>query len=102
MKPNTPLTYQEFKLKNLFQLACLLAANHSLNWDHLPFAQKYQGIAKQLLIKIFRKCGKCCCLGQQFTEKSKKFEGSGKNGNLEEIADLDFLRTIDSGYMIID
>ena len=102
MKPNTPLTSEEFKSKNLFQLACLLAANHSLNWDHLPFAQKYYGIAKQFLAKNFCKCGKCCCLGQQFTEKSKKFEGRGKNGNLEEIADFDFLRSIDSGCMIID
>ena len=85
----------------MVQLARLLAANHSLNWDHLPFARKCCGFAKQLFVKTFYKSGKCCCFAYQFIEKLKKFEGRGENGNLEEIVDLDFLGTIDMEYMII-
>ena len=35
-------------------------------------------------------------------ERLKKFKGSSENGDLEEIADLEFLRTIDPDYLIID
>ena len=102
MEPNTPLTYEDFKWKNLVHLARLLAVNHSLNWDHLSFPEKYYGFARQLFVKFFCKSEQCCCFTYQYIEKLKKFKGSSENGDLEEIADLEFLRTIDPDYLIID
>ena len=55
MKPLTPLDKEFFKRKNLVDLAGIIATNHACDWHVFPFAQKYYGLAWQILyIKFVR------------------------------------------------
>ena len=62
MKPLAPLSYEFVKQKNLVQLAQFLANNYTINWNELPFTQKYYGFARQIFVTKICATGHSACL----------------------------------------
>ena len=103
MEPITPLSYEFFKIKNLVEHIWIMATNYATNWQALPFSQKYYGFARQLFVKRICTTWHLSCLAFDYINRIKKFYklNSGEN-NLEDVAELDFLKHIDPDFMIID
>ena len=53
MEPMTLLDKEFFKRKNLVDLARIIASNYACDFQVLPFAQKYYGLARQIFVKNF-------------------------------------------------
>ena len=51
MEPMTLLDKEFFKRKNLVDLARIIASNYACDFQVLPFAQKYYGLARQIFVK---------------------------------------------------
>ena len=88
MEPITPLDKEFFKRKNLVDLARMIVWNHACDWQVLPFAQKYYGLARQIFIKRICAAGHSPCLAFEYVMKIKKFYKSNQEDILEDIIDL--------------
>ena len=103
MEPLTPLGKEFFKRKNLVDLAHIIATNHASDWQVLPFAQKYYGLAKQIVVYKICVAGYSSSLAFDYIGKIKKFYKSNDGDiNLEHVIDLELLKYIDPDFMIID
>ena len=61
MEPMKPLVKEFFQRKNLIDFVCIIAANYVCDWEVLPFAQKYFGLAKQIFVNKICRTGHSAC-----------------------------------------
>ena len=93
------LNFELFK-RNLVNLAHIITTNYVCNWEVLPFAQKYYGLARQIFVKICD-MGHLPCLAFDYISRIKKYYKSNET-ELETIMNMDFLEKIDPDYMITE
>ena len=101
MEPMTPLDTEFFQRKNLIDLVRIIVTNYVCDWEVLPFAQNYYGLAKQIFVKKICQTGHSACLAFEYINCIKKLHKSNYM-ELETIIDMEFLQKIDPDFMIID
>ena len=53
----SPLSYEDFKKKNLFDLLVMICNYQRVNHEKIPMMGKYYHCAKQCFVKRYCKCG---------------------------------------------
>ena len=53
----SPLSYEDFKKKNLFDLLVMIRNYQGVNHEKIPMMGKYYHFAKQCFVKRYCKCG---------------------------------------------
>ena len=53
----SPLTFDDFKKKNLVDLLVSIRNYRRVNWEKVPIMEKYYHCSKQCFIKRYSKCG---------------------------------------------
>ena len=95
------VNYEYLKRQNLVTLIHMLALNLNCNWDALPWAQKNYVVIKQIFVRKFCKSEYSANLAFEYIHQVKLYIRS-EEVEVDEIVDLEFLKKINSDYMIID
>ena len=101
MEPMAPLDKEFFQRKSLIDLVRIIVTNYVCDWEVLPFAQNYYGLAKQIFVKKICQTGHSACLAFEYINCIKKLHKPNYM-ELETIIDMEFLQKIDPDFMIID
>ena len=100
-EPNSFIDHDFWKKQNLVRLIRIIVANLHCNWEALFWAEKNYGIAKQIFVWKICKTGYSTNLAFEYIYHIKLYIRSDEV-EVDEIVDLELLKKIDPGYMVID